>query len=134
MELCPCKSGNSYSACCQKYHQGWLPENALILMRSRYAAYALGLIEYIMCTTHPLHPAKKKAPRKWRQEILDFSTKTTFSHLTILDFIDGANEAFVTFKAELSQNGKDCSFTEKSRFLKEKGRWLYVEGVFVKSI
>ncbi len=45
---CPCGSGLKYKKCCQKYHKGALPSTALLLMKSRYSAYALGLADYIM--------------------------------------------------------------------------------------
>ena len=45
----------------------------------------------------------------------------------ILEFIDGENEAFVTFKAHLN----DGYMVEKSRFLKIDNRWLYVDGEFL---
>jgi len=51
--LCPCHSGEKYKKCCQPYHKGIFPSNAQKLMRSRYSAFALGLAEYIMTTTHP---------------------------------------------------------------------------------
>jgi len=44
----------------------------------------------------------------------------------IIDFIDGKEEAFVTFNARLSSG----DLKEKSRFLKLHGRWLYVDGEF----
>ena len=47
---CPCCSGKS-AICCQKYHKGLTPENALVLMRSRYSAYALGVGDYLIETT-----------------------------------------------------------------------------------
>ena len=97
-------------------------------MRSRYAAYALCLPEYIIKTTHPENPAYQTNQEKWASEILTFCETTQFTGLEILDFIENKNEAFVTFKALLKQNEKDASFTEKSRFLKENHQWLYVEG------
>lgn len=115
--MCPCCSKKPYAECCKSYHEGMLPENALKLMRSRYSAYALGLADYILKTA--LFPPKSK------QEILEFSKSTHFDDLTILEFIDGEKEAYVTFRAHLAQAGRDVSFTEKSSFLKEHGKWLY---------
>ena len=108
-QFCPCHSGKLYQECCQPYHSGQLPENALILMRSRYAAYALELPEYIITTTHSRHPAYSSLLEHWEQEILLFSCMTKFSDLTIHDFIDGVKEAYVTFTAHLQQNGLDVS-------------------------
>src|SRR4051794_17286730 len=48
---CPCFSGQRYSACCAPFHRGEReapsPE---ALMRSRFAAFALGLGEYLVRT------------------------------------------------------------------------------------
>jgi len=124
--LCPCHSGKTYKECCQPYHKGALPENALLLMRSRYAAYALGLPEYIISTTHRDNPAYEANAARWRQAILSFSKGTRFLGLTIHSFTDGSEEAFVIFTAHLEQNGLDATFTEKSRFLKEGKQWYYI--------
>ncbi len=128
-KLCPCHSGKWYRDCCKPYHEGKLPENALLLMRSRYAAYALGLADYIIATTHPSNPDYSAPTEQWKQEILAFSNQTRFLGLTIHTFLDGPSEAYVAFTAHLEQNGIDASFTEKSRFFKEGERWLYTEGI-----
>lgn len=123
---CPCGSGQKYKKCCQKYHKGALPKNAEALMRSRYSAYAFGLAEYIIKTTHPQNPDYNEDTRTWKEEIVQFSTHTEFLHLNVMDFQEEEEEAFVTFEAELSSG----ILKEKSRFLKVDGKWLYVDGVF----
>ncbi|MDD5717660.1 MAG: YchJ family metal-binding protein [Sulfuricurvum sp.] len=123
---CPCHSGEKYKKCCQPYHKGILPSNALKLMRSRYSAFALGLSRYIMETTHPDNPDFTQEREEWEQTILDFSHNTRFIGLKISEFIDGDEEAFVTFHAQLDSG----TLTEKSRFLKTGGRWLYESGTF----
>ncbi len=129
MTACPCFSGKSYEECCQPYHKGAItPPNALVLMRSRYAAYVLGLADYLMDTTHFTNPAYTKNRKKWKKDILSFTNSTQFVGLDIVNFVDGEIEAFVTFHAHLLQNGRDASFTEKSIFVKENGKWLYLFG------
>ncbi len=119
--MCLCHSKKPYDECCKRYHDGALPEDALTLMRSRYSAYALSLADYVMQTTHQAtHSAD------WRQSILEFGQKTQFESLAILDFADDRERATVTFRAGLSESGRDVSFTEKSQFIKKGGRWLYV--------
>jgi len=54
--FCPCCSLREYDLCCKPFHEGVLPENALQLMRSRYAAYVLNMPDYIVATTHPASP------------------------------------------------------------------------------
>ncbi|MBD3799709.1 YchJ family metal-binding protein [Sulfuricurvum sp.] len=123
---CPCHSGKKYKQCCQPYHKGIPPSNALKLMRSRYSAYALGIIEYIIATTHPNNPDASIALSDWQKAIDHFAKSTYFQGLKITEFADGEEEAFVTFEATLS----DGIMREKSRFLKVEGKWLYESGVF----
>jgi len=93
-------------------------------MRSRYAAYALGLVDYILKTTHPDHPDAKRPEDVRRKEIEEFCQTTVFKKLKILD----VQENTVTFTVFLSMEGKDFSFTEKSTFEKVLGKWLYLKG------
>ena len=121
---CPCGSGMKYKKCCQKFHKGAVPVNALELMKSRYAAYAAGESGYIIKTTHPENPDYTDDRKKWKESIDAFSRDNEFLSLQILEFIDGENKAFVTFEALLSSG----TLKEKSRFLKVNGIWLYHSG------
>lgn len=129
---CPCCSGKPYARCCQKYHEGLLPENALALMRSRYAAYALGLADYIIETTHPESPHYVSDKKQWLYQIRAFSQQVSFDGLEILETQNLELEGFVTFVAHLSKDGVDLTFTEKSRFLKDGDTWMYREGKIAK--
>ncbi|MEC7839618.1 MAG: YchJ family metal-binding protein [Chlamydiota bacterium] len=128
IDLCRCHSGKAYSVCCKKYHEGAPPENALVLMRSRYSAYAMRLIDYIINTTHPNNPQYIKNHGEWKEQIKDFCLITKFISLKILDFVEGEKVSFVTFRAGMRQKSEDASFTERSRFEKMAGRWLYHSG------
>jgi SEC-C motif-containing protein len=119
---CLCHSGKEYADCCKPYHEGVAAPTALALMRSRYSAYALHNIDYVMRTTHQ---AYRKKGAQWRKDLEQFSKTTQFIGLEILEDLPGEKESFVTFRALLEQGGNDLSFTEKSRFLKEKGAWYY---------
>lgn len=126
--LCPCHSKKPYEKCCKPIHDGQPASNALLLMRSRYSAYAKKLADYIIKTTHPENPSYQKNQTTWKEGILIFSSQTHFKDLQIHEFIDGEKEAYVTFTAHLEQNGQDVSFTEKSYFKKVNDQWLYVNG------
>lgn len=128
--LCPCHSKKPYEACCRPFHRGKSPATALELMRSRYAAYALALPDYIIDTTHPESPGFFSDRKKGAQEIALFSSHTEFKGLDILAFQEEGPSATVTFRAHLLQGGKDVSFTEKSHFEKVQGKWLYRSGEF----
>jgi SEC-C motif domain protein len=121
---CPCHSGEKYKICCHPYHKGSLPSSAEKLMRSRYSAFALGLCDYIMVTTHTHNPDYTEQKESWRKSILEFSHSSHFIGLKILEFIDDEREAFVTFEAQLDHG----ILKEKSRFLKIEGKWLYESG------
>jgi SEC-C motif-containing protein len=131
-EPCPCCSGKPYTNCCQKYHQGVLPETALALMRSRYCAYARGIADYLIESTHSQSPHVVSDKKQWLYQIRSFSKQVSFDGLEILETQLVDAEAFVTFVAHLSKEGVDLTFTEKSRFLKEGQAWKYLNGKIAK--
>jgi len=132
LQPCPCCSGRPYITCCQKYHKEVLPENALALMRSRYSAYALGIADYLIETTHPKSPHCVLDKEQWLYQIRVFSKQTTFEGLEILETEYTDSEAFVSFVAHLSKEGIDLTFTERSRFLKQGQSWRYMDGKIAK--
>lgn len=84
-------------------------------MRSRYSAYALENVDYIL-KTGPQGEISRKG-------IARFCKESSFTGLEILETTDDT----VTFKAILEQNGHDASFTEKSLFAKLNERWSYIK-------
>lgn len=128
---CPCCSGKDYEACCRRFHKGELPTNALELMRSRYAAYAMNLPEYIIHTTHPASPEYSEDFSKWKRGISSFSLNSKFDKLEVVDFQENNRVASVTFVAHVKQKGQDATFSEKSYFEKIKGKWLYRVGQLI---
>ncbi len=125
---CPCCSGKPYLECCGVYHQGKPAETALQLMRSRYSAYALNNVDYIIRTTHPRHPAVSQNLNTWKEEILKFSMNTDFEKLEIVDSKELPDRATVIFIAHLKNGDEDATFTERSFFSKVNGVWYYVNG------
>lgn len=130
-DSCPCGSSKKYKKCCKIFHIGTSPKTALELMKSRYTAYVLGDSKYIIKTTHKENKDFNLDITSWSESIKDFSNNSEFNGLVILDFIDGEKEAFVTFKALITQHGQDSSFTEKSKFYKIDNQWLYHSGEFI---
>jgi SEC-C motif-containing protein len=106
-------------------HHGLPAQSPEALMRSRYAAYALNNVEYIMATTHPDSPHYAADRETWRREIETFCKETTFAGLDILT----VEPDTVTFHATLFQNTHDVSFTERSLFQQFNGRWMYLSAV-----
>lgn len=100
-------------------------------MRSRYAAYALCMPNYIIQTTHPKNPQFNDNTKEWIQEISTFSSHMQFKDLKILEVQENREFATVAFFAHLFQGKKDASFIEKSYFEKVEGKWLYRNGEFI---
>ena len=52
---CPCHSKLTYDTCCEPFHTGKkVAETPERLMRSRYCAYALAKVDYLIATTAAL--------------------------------------------------------------------------------
>lgn len=125
---CPCGSGRKTKACCGQYLDGEPAPTAVALMRSRWTAYATGDAAYVQRTTHPESRHYDPDPRRWLKDLREFCTETRFVALTVLrEELDG-DVAWVTFHAELRRGLENASFDERSRFVREGGRWWYVEG------
>jgi SEC-C motif-containing protein len=120
---CPCGSGEKYKNCCEKWHKIGSAPNALLLMKSRFTAYAIGNADYIIKTTHKTSPHYEKNINEWRKSIKQFSN-SAFKKLEILNFIDGEKEAYVEFKAYID----DYVMHERSYFIKED-KWYYVNAI-----
>jgi SEC-C motif-containing protein len=118
--ICPCRSEKPYDTCCGPYHAGGSVPTPLALMRSRYSAYALKKIDYILSTACTVGH---------REEVMNFMNEVSFDGLDIISVEGG----YVTFRAHLSKDGKDLSFTEKSHFIKVKGTWKYHSGILYQS-
>jgi SEC-C motif-containing protein len=90
-------------------------------MRSRYSAYVLRLDEYLRATWHPrTRPStplfdSEPAP-KWIG--LEVKSATT----------TGEASATVEFIARCRIGGRAERMHEVSRFVREDGRWLYIDG------
>ena len=126
---CFCSSGLNYEECCQVFHKGKKPDNALQLMRSRYSAYAMHHADYLIATTHPANPHYSDNLFNWKRAILkSFSKDAVFKQLDIHDFQEKGVMATVTFTAHIVEGSLDRTFTEKSLFQKVKNQWYYLSG------
>jgi len=125
-QLCPCGSALEYSLCCQRYLSGEqdAPEPSH-LMRSRYCAFVKHDADYLIKTWHPsCHAAD------FRPEIEAGFANTEWCGLTLFATAPGGddNEGYVSFVARFKEQGKAGAIIERSRFLKEDGRWYYIDG------
>jgi SEC-C motif-containing protein len=128
MSRCRCHSGRTYKRCCQPAHAGRSALTPEALMRSRYCAYAHGLVDYVVDTTDPEGPQHRADLDAWRAEIEAFCRATRFRGLDVLESSADGDEGFVSFHAHLSRGELDTSFGERSRFVRRDGRWLYHSG------
>lgn len=125
---CPCQSGKKYKRCCRPAHEGQAPATAEATMRSRYCAYALGRVEYLLTTTHPGGPHWEADTEAWRAEIRRFCEATTFQGLEVEAVEAGEETSRVLFRATLAGGGRTVILRENSLFLRQGGRWLYHSG------
>lgn len=100
-------------------------------MRSRYAAFALSEIDYLVETTHPGHTDAKEPTAELRESIRRVATAHKFTGLTLLDAREDGDTGQVLFRARVFKKGKDFSFTELSDFRRDDGRWKYLSGEFL---
>lgn len=119
---CPCGSGLAYAACCEPLHQGTAAPDAGALMRSRYAAYVLGLADYLRATWH--------ATTRPAELDLNESPKPQWLGLDVKAFRAEGDQAQVEFVARYKINGRAHRLHEISAFVREDGRWFYVAGSF----
>jgi SEC-C motif-containing protein len=131
---CPCQSGLRYKACCGPFHDGArdapTPET---LMRSRYAAFALGLGEYLVKTLASTHP-DFEVPRDQLTRTLGMAcARQRFVGLRILSASTSpaGDKGEVLFYARIFERGADRSFAERSTFVREAGVWRYATGELV---
>lgn len=108
--------------CCKPYHDGAEPATAELLMRARYSAYALGLMHYVWATWH--------ASARPSLDELTHDTSIKWMGLEVKQHQSTQDEATVEFVARVKRNGRADRLCERSRFVREEGRWLYVDGSF----
>jgi SEC-C motif domain protein len=129
---CPCFSGQRYALCCAPVHRG--EREALspaLLMRSRYAAFAIGLGPYLVRTLASDH-ADLDLPREaLLRELGRLHERQRFLALRILHESESGDEGEVLFFARIFAKGADRSFAELSRFVREERVWRYASGLTV---
>ncbi|CAE6906826.1 YchJ family protein [Vibrio alginolyticus] len=124
---CPCGSTLTYQQCCEDAHNDHAnvktPEQ---LMRSRYSAHVLGLVDFVVATYHPSCNAEEQ------REGIAQSIDSDWCKLEVIKAGPGCseNEGFVEFNAYFNEDGKRYCLTERSRFVKENGLWYYIDGTF----
>lgn len=120
---CPCDLARPYLQCCGRYHDGGplagQAPDAAALMRSRYAAYVLELERYLLATWHAsTRPTQiGPGPARWLGLEVRRHDQQDEAHATV-DFVARHRDA----------QGRGARMQERSRFVREHGRWYYVDG------
>ena len=120
---CPCLSGASYGSCCGPLHRGEaLPPSAERLMRSRFSAYVMGNVRYLLATWHPTtKPSTLELDPDQKWYLLDVV------HTSRGGMLD--TQGTVEFTAKYRYAGRAGEQHENSRFVKEKRRWFYLDAL-----
>lgn len=98
------------------------PQTAQALMRSRFEAFRDGDAAWLLASWHPSsRPAR-----------LDLSDNPAWRALQIIDTVDGGTDddtGIVEFRATYRAPGGGVGVLhERSRFVREHGRWYYLDG------
>lgn len=119
---CPCGNSAGYMKCCGPLHAGAPAETAEQLMRSRYCAYVLKHEDYLLASWHP----------STRPSHLGLSVQQpapSWLGLTVKRHHSTGDTAVVEFVARLRYGGGRAErMHEVSRFVREAGRWHYLDG------
>ena len=129
-DACPCGRADSkkrpvaYADCCGRFvdHFSTTPApDAEHLMRSRYSAFVREQADYLQATWHS----------STRPASLDFDAGAKWLGLEVRQHqVTGADAAEVEFVARYRVQGQAVRLHERSRFVREDGRWFYVDGQF----
>jgi SEC-C motif-containing protein len=119
---CPCGLRASYGECCGRFHRGKAkPATAELLMRSRYSAFAVKDEAYLRSSWHP----------STRPPTVGFEPGLRWEGLTIVGTTGGTafdKQGTVEFRARYRQGGRDGEMHEVSRFARDGGAWVYLDG------
>jgi SEC-C motif-containing protein len=130
---CPCFSGKRYVACCAPYHRAEREaESPQLLMRSRYAAFALGLGAYLARTLATTHDDLALPQEDLVRQLSRARERQRFLGLRILRTEDAGDTGEVMFYARIFEKGVDLSFVELSQFVREGAAWRYASGTLVR--
>jgi len=120
--VCPCGRTRTYADCCGRFHAGEPAPDAESLMRSRYSAFVLDQLDYLLASWHEsTRPAQLEANEpglRW----LGLDVKKHQQQ--------DADHATVEFVARSKLGGRAHRLHETSRFVREGGRWFYLDGNF----
>ncbi|QBK04785.1 hypothetical protein DW355_08390 [Hylemonella gracilis] len=123
---CPCGSGATYVECCGRWHGDANPgagspppaPSAEALMRSRYSAFVLGRVDYLLASWHP----------DTRPTGLQLEPGTRWLGLDVRAAREAGEHATVEFVARSKRDGRATRLHEVSHFVRMDGCWFYRDG------
>jgi SEC-C motif domain protein len=120
---CPCGLPEPFDACCGRYlgESDTVAPTAEALMRSRYTAFARGDVDHLLRTWHP----------STRPTALTLDPAIRWTQLEVLDRVGGGlfdSDGVVEFRAHHREGPRSGVLHERSRFIREAGRWFYRDG------
>ncbi|MCU4581924.1 YchJ family protein [Acinetobacter gyllenbergii] len=121
---CPCGQGQ-YAACCQPLHlKQQVAQTAEQLMRSRYSAFALQQIDYILQTT-----ALGQQSALDRAAIADWSQSNQWLKLDVVQHQPKLDKthALVEFKAHYHDGTQAHIHHEVSHFVLHQQQWYFLD-------
>jgi SEC-C motif domain protein len=124
MSACACGSGRDFLECCAPALDGSRPpQTPEALMRSRYTAFTQGDAAYLEATHDaPREPGGRMALAAWARIV-------TWLGLEVQDAPPAqGEEGEVAFVARYLEDGALVVLSERSRFHRKDGRWLYRDG------
>lgn len=128
MQKCYCGKKILFSLCCGAIHNAERKaETAEELMRSRYSAFATANGNFLR-KSHSI----KTIDRFKKEESVRWSKSVKWQKLEIIRTINGGKNdstGIVEFRAHYKHNFLCYSIHERSIFLKENGKWYYLEGM-----
>ena len=126
MSQCPCGSGSDFDDCCGPIMGGAPASTPEALMRSRFAAFVHGDLDYIE-RTHA-----KEVRDDFNRSAAESTAKSVeWVSLEIRDTADGGvddDTGTVEFAARFKKDGELQVHRERSNFRREEGRWVYIDG------
>lgn len=121
---CPCSSSLPYAECCYPFHTHQThPQTGEKLMRSRYSAYVLHNIDYIVATTVPSQQnlLNQEEMQQWGRETLWLGLEVI--HHTLI----GKRHAQVEFNAHFQDGAETACHHELSTFVNIDGYWYFID-------
>jgi SEC-C motif domain protein len=124
MDACPCGSGRPAADCClpviRRERDAVTAEE---LMRSRYSAFVVGDVDWIVDSHHPDTVGEIS-----REDVEAWSSGSEWLGLRIRGVEDGGaddDEGIVSFRARYKTGAQQVDHVERARFTRHEGSWRF---------